>query len=614
VSVRLNDADTALVEEVRYKHRCAETEHKQFRKHASEFYGLYRGLQDFRDSHRAEPDRDVVVRRAKKEWGAELFIPMAYRTVETIVPRMLAHRPRMNPIPEDDVAVGTVENMRRLIAKQQAQIRYEVELQKVCKDGLIYGLGVQKTGWRTTKKNVHRLGPSELKDWTSPVNVVNERVVFDDPYAEWIDPFAFLWDPYGHSVGTCEYVFHRVYRSSAYVQKMVEAKLWRSGEWDVTCDWTLEDLRSTAPANKEDEIQSERRQAEGYNTSKEGPGRHEVWEYHDGERVVVILNGEFPVMVGENPMPDGSLPFQVFRPTIIGGRMVGIGEIEPIKDLQYELNTLRGQRVDAGTMALNRGYFFDESLVNADDLQIGPNLGVPVNGSPRDALWPMQIAEVPQSAFQESAAIQSDIESIVGITDGLAGANDQTQQTATGAQLVVQAAGIRIENKTRLMGEEVIIPAGEQFVLLNQSHILSKRTMFVPSASTVESPGLWEKVELGPEELQGLMSMQMDDGSTMAENVPQQRQDMQTWMGLLGNPAFDQAKVAQKVIENAGVKTNPQAFLVPQEPQIPASLVESALGAIGVPNEVFMQALDAVQQQSDQGEQGQPQGPAEEGQ
>jgi hypothetical protein len=120
--------------------------------------------------------------------------------------------------------------------------------------------------------------------------------------------------------------------------------------------------------------------------------------------------------------------------------------------------------------------------------------------------------------------------------------------------------------------------------------------MFVASASTVESPGLWEKVELGPAELQGLMSMQMDDGSTMAENVPQQRQDMQMWQSLLGNPAFDQGKVAQKVIENAGVKVNPQAFLVPPEPQIPASLVESALGALGVPNEKFMQALDQVQQ------------------
>jgi hypothetical protein len=42
----------------------------------------------------------VIADVRRREWGAELFIPFAYRTVETIVPRMLAHRPKMNPLPE----------------------------------------------------------------------------------------------------------------------------------------------------------------------------------------------------------------------------------------------------------------------------------------------------------------------------------------------------------------------------------------------------------------------------------------------------------------------------------------------------------------------------------
>lgn len=611
--VALNEPDRLLVEEIRDKHRCAETEHRQFRKHASEYYALYRGWTDFVDRNRVEPDRDVVTRRAQKEWGAELFIPEAFRIVETIVPRMLAHRPRMNPLPQDDVAVANVENMRRLISKQQEQIRYEVELQKVCKDGLIYGLGVQKVGWRKEYRTVRGIGPSELQGWERPVKTSGERCVFDDPYAEWIDPFGFLWDPYAHSIRTCEYVIHRVYRSDAYVAKMVKLGYWRAQENDPLCEWTLEDLLKGTASNKEDEIQSERRQAEGYG-KKEGPGRHEVWEFHDGDRIVAVLDGDWPVMVGENHIPDGSIGFQVFRPTIVGGRMVGIGEIEPIKDLQYEVNTLRGQRIDAGTMALNRGYFFNESVVNADDLQIGPNIGVPVNGDPRDALWPMQVADVPQSAFQESAEIMSNIEGATGVADSISG-GEQSQQTATGAQLVVQAASIRIQNKTQLMGQEVIIPAGEQWILLNQSHILKRRQMFVQTGEEMSGEGAWEKVELGPEEMQGLMSMQMDDGSTMAENVPQQRQDAQAWMALLGaagpngQPLFATEKVAEKIIENYGVKSNVQAYLAPQEPQLPASVVEQAIGVFGVAPEQFMQVLQQLEQQQQQAQEPQ----AEEG-
>jgi hypothetical protein len=83
--VQLNDTDKARKDRVVAAYGAAEQEHKQFRTRAGRYYGLYRNLQDFRENNRDRRDRDVIL-TARREWGAELFIPFAFRTVETIVP------------------------------------------------------------------------------------------------------------------------------------------------------------------------------------------------------------------------------------------------------------------------------------------------------------------------------------------------------------------------------------------------------------------------------------------------------------------------------------------------------------------------------------------------
>lgn len=601
--VTLNEPNKALVERVQHCFTLAEREHKQFRDHAGEFYALYRNLQDFRQANVDRRDRDVV-RSAKREWGEELFIPYAFRTVETIVPRMLAHRPRINPLPEDQEAFGNVDNMRLMLDKQQERIGYELVLQDICKDGLIYGLGVQKCGWETKKRRVRRIREGTAKNFGMWVEDVDgdgrypEAVIADDPYAEWIDPFDFLWDPYAHSIDTADYLFHRLWRSDAYIAQMVKSGKWRAQENDPDCEWTLEDILSSSARTKFDEVQADRRAAENYGTQRENDrGRHEIWEQHDGEEIVTVVNSEFPVQRGQNIMPDGSKPFQVFRPTKVPGRMVGIGEIEPIRDLQYEINLLRGQRRDAATMALGRGYAFDETAVNADDLVIGPNIAIPVNGSPRDFLFPLPVPDVPASGYSEENAIKGDIETTSGISDSVTGGEGGgTSATATGAQLVQQAAGLRIQNKTARFGREIIIPAGAAWISLNQVRILKPRPVRVPNDTPGVNEPAWSIVQLGPNELRGRMAVELDDGSTMAKNVPQMRQDAQAFQSLMGNPLFRPEFIAQRILQNLGVE-NTKAAIVPPEPQIPASVVEEFLGLAGIPPEALVAFMDQKQAQ-----------------
>ncbi|HTE62320.1 MAG TPA: hypothetical protein VK631_18340, partial [Solirubrobacteraceae bacterium] len=530
--VSLEGPERELVQVVEQAYQRAEPEHKTFRDKADEFYRLYRGFTDFRDqvAKGHYRDRDAAQREAQAEWDAELFIPFCYSTVETIVPRMVAKGPRMIVVPRDEAALGNVRHMKIVVDAQQKQINYETVLQIIGKDGLIYGLGVGKTRWKTEKRF---RAQAELEPITGRYveGVAKEYVCFDDAIAERVDPYDFMWDPLGDSMETVEFVIHRLWRSSATIVRNVEAGIWRAQENDPECPWTLEDLLSSRAKTQRSNVWDERLTAEGYNArAGRQDALHEIWEYHDGARVVTVLDGAYPVQHGPNPSGESTFPFQIYRPTVVGGRFAGISEVEPIRHLQYEINTLRSQRRDAATLSLMRTFAFNETAVDAEDLVFGPNTAIPVNGDPREFLFPIPVPELPASSYREEQAIVDDIQRTSGISDPVSGGDAGASETATGVQLVQAAATMRIQNKTRLLETSIIVPQGYEFVALNQRRILTSRTYSIPQEPDPNKPHVpaWQMIEVGPKELMGRMAIEVEGGSTGPENVPQQRADAQT--------------------------------------------------------------------------------------
>jgi hypothetical protein len=86
-----------LVEKVRKRKKEMETVHKQYRDKWDRFEALYRGYDDLKNRVRDAPDQDRrrgVVLDAARGWGEQLVIPMAFATIETIVPRILSRPPK----------------------------------------------------------------------------------------------------------------------------------------------------------------------------------------------------------------------------------------------------------------------------------------------------------------------------------------------------------------------------------------------------------------------------------------------------------------------------------------------------------------------------------------
>jgi hypothetical protein len=569
VAVDLTPEQEDLLEAILRKWRSAETTHKRHRKDWDRWDALYHSRRDLLQAHAsASPrDRDMVLDDARKEFGADLLIPYAFSVVETVLPRLLSNRPRMLFTPRNEESARNVANVRDVMDAQQHKANYELKLQTTGRSGLIYGLGVQHLAWRREEADRKRLVPRVLGNIDGRGEWAEEsyrQVVWDDPDVQDVSPYDFLWDPYGACMNTVGYVFHRTWRSTEYVLAKVARGDWGSKVGGV--DLEREDLEGGEGKARYVELWKPRWNAQG-NRIDLKEHIHEVWQFHDGRRVVTIVNQKWPVALAENPAWHGRMPFHIYRPTEVLHAFCGKSEIEPMEDLQHEMNMLRTDRRWNALMKLHQSYFYDEGTVDPDEIKIGPGTLNPVNagGVPlRDLLHPVSVGDIPNSSYQEEAALQADIERVTGISDPVSGASTGAEQTATGVQLVQAAAGLRIQAKTRRIELELIKPSAEDWLALNQQRIREEREIVVPASPEPGNPERrWAWRKIGPQQLQGEFDVVPDGGSTAPDNVPQMRQDAQMLQQLMGLPGVDPRKVLPLVIEKLGIKA-PETLLMPE--------------------------------------------------
>jgi len=561
--------DVALLAEVAEWFRRADTEHKRYVRAWDHFDSLYHNYRALLSAHSDAPsprDKDAVLGDARKEFGEELHIPYVFSTVETILPRALSNRPKMLFLPRDETAERNVDNVTVVCDAQQQQADYELKLQTTARSGFHYGLGVQKLGWCLRHRDTFQLVPDGQGSWNArPVTVK----AFDDPDVEDVDVHDFFWDPFADSMRTMRRCLHRTWRDTGYVYNQI-----RSGEWG-RAPLELADIEASGAVNKYNEAWAGRRQAQGIDgTVSRTDDVHEVWEFHDGQRVVTVLDRQWVVEVIDNPYWHREMPFHAYRPIEVLHRFVGKGIIEPIEDLQRELDWLRTDRRWNAMLKLHQAFAYNDGVVDPAMIKVGPGALVPVNGDPHDLLVPLTVGDIPNSGYQEEAALQADIQRTSGIDDTVAGAGTSlASQTATGVQLVQAAAGLRIQNCTRRLEIELLKPEAQQWLALNQQRIISNRTVRIPMEPTPDEPDRrWAWRQVGPAELAGEFSVDPEGGATAPKNIPQDRQDAMQAMQLFAQvPGVDLRKLALWAMDKMGI-AGPEQFMGPPQTVPPQTL------------------------------------------
>jgi hypothetical protein len=579
----------------------------QFRDRCNARYRQYRSFSKLRSSWiKAGPnDRDGLLLDAKANWGANLHIPLSYSTIEKLVPAAVSHRPKMLYLPRQERWQENVESIRLLHDAQQEQIDIDLAFQDVMRSGRIYGLGPAKTFWRTEYANRRRakrriFGPGKY--------VLGRResvCTFDDPDFEAVSVFDFMWDPMSSAMtgsGRARWVVHRIWLDLGDCLHRVD-----SGDWNTESAKLLDEdvLRGMGSGQKYDEVWQERMEASGFGSFNLSRGEHihELLEWHDGDRVLSVLDRSVLVQDGENQCV-GSLPFQVYRPTPLQGQMVGIGDLEPLEHMQRELDTLRSQRRDAATLALSAGYIYDDAFVDEEDLVFGPHAAIRVTnaGDVRNVIQPIQVKEPPGTSYEEERVIRTDIEAVSGASESMDPSKGQVSAgTATEAQLVQASLSRRIELGSRRFEIEVVRQAARCFLHLNQRMILKDREAIrVPDEGLdyeqAAQEGRWRWFPIGPGALQGEFEIVPEGGSMAARNIQQDRQDAQMFFAMAqGNPHIDPRRPLIRALELCGVR-DPESWLKQQEAPVPPMALQ-LLAQAGVPEPLIQHAVQLAQQQ-----------------
>jgi hypothetical protein len=597
-----------LLNKVRADWDLADKIHKPWWREAENWIRQYRVYKDWRQAVSSASPRDKlpIIGEGRATWDADLHIPYAFSTVETILAQMLAHRPRMLIEPRDEEALGNVDNMKFLMDAQQERIHYELVLQDIGKDGLILGLGWQKIFWEQDVRERKRLRERKVLSKALPsrspyaVETVREPKA-DDWTAVRCEPGDMRWDPYAGRVEDCGFFIHRLWLDEPTIRHRVE-----TGDWTLPEGWTPDDLVGVGKESQAySETYSARNKISGFtdfNNAERTP--YEVWEYHDGERVVTILGRSAVVQIAENPCWGGNYPFQAYRPTTAAnGLMPGIGELEPLEHLIREMDTMRTQRRWNVALVLQKVMAYRAGVVDPDDIKIGPGMLIPVNGDPNELLREINFGDIPNSSWREEERLEENINRTSGVSDPITGGGS-AGGTATEAQLVRAAASTRIQNKARRIEVEIIQSGGEYAVELNQQKILTNRLIHVPQPpQPYEAERRWAWKAIKPSELMGKMAVKVEGGSTMAENVPQNRQDAMQMANLMrGDPHIQQRKMWEEVIGKFGYE-HAEQWLVPEGPQIPPEALQF-LQDNGVDPDLIQMALQSAQQQDPTGGQG----------
>lgn len=559
---------------------------REFRERCMNRYRQYRGFKQFADTWVAAPeaDKDEILRESKENWGASLHIPLSFRTIETMVPRAIAQRPRMLVLPRKQEYAANARPMRQLLDVQQDQIDIDLAFQAVMRSGHIYGIGAGKTFWKTKKQKRRPVKRRTFKrDSFFVGKKLEEVVVFDDPMFEDVDIFDLMWDEYGHDVNSCGWMIHRSWLSTRAIVERIQDGTWAT---ETAQNVKYEEVARNADGVKYDEVWQERLAASGFTTATQvarGDAPHEVLEWHDGERVMHVIDRKWLMQEDENACL-GTKALQVYRPTPLQKQMVGIGDLEPLEHLQRELDTLRSQRRDAATLILAGAFAFDESAVDRDDLIFGPGAAIPVqNARPGDALQKLQFGDLPGSGYQEEAAIRADFEAVSGLQDGLDSSPGGTAGTATEAQLVRAALGARIELGARRFEIEIVRQSARAFLRYNQRMILKEREYMLPDHRQLPDAqygdvSAWLKI--GPQQLMGEFEVMAEGGSMAQRNVPQDRQDAMQFFQMSQNPQLDPRRPLIKGLELMGIE-DPESWLAAGDKPVPPAALEMLKQALG---------------------------------
>lgn len=399
-----------------------------------------------------------VTNTTKTTTRAKIFIPVTFKVIENAVAKFVnlifnqEEFFEVVPMDKRDEAVARV--IQELLLYQLMRCNFFTKFIDFVKQLLLYGTSYLKVYWKVRREWVwtrnpirapitimgFSLGLNRITGWEEKKEY---KVVERRPEVDVLDILDVFPDPTAPVVKDGRGVFIRSWISMDELKKMGK------GKYPVYTNTDDDKLKAT---NKYyDSSRQNRLATRGVGDPSLDEGKQveilEFWGRYDldgdgidEECLITIGNRTVLLRAAPNPFHHQKRPVLKSTFSSVPMEWFGIGLVEPIVPLQHELNTLRRQRLDNVNLSLNRMWLVNSLAdVDIDTLVSTPN-GIILTDD-MQGVQPMQTNDVTQSAYNDAAIVQGDIEEVT-VPKAASGTPESGKlgRTARGAQLIIGQA------------------------------------------------------------------------------------------------------------------------------------------------------------------------------
>jgi len=418
----------------------------------TEFYKLYRAYLD----------------ESRYPWRSNLFIPYSFWTIETIVPRLVARKPKLLVLPREEKDEQQADIIEELIDYEWKEIGMDQIIEDMAREGLKYGTSFVKVGW-------------------------DQEAMM--PKVENIDILDLYVDPYATSIEDARFVIFRTFKSKEEIKA--------NPNYKNTAQ--LEGLEGVDKEGNKSQRYAIQKMSDPTASGIRSEKKIEIIEHWTKDSLKVVAAEKIVLRDDENPFKDNKIPFVVFKDYPVAFEFYGIGEIEHLESLQNEANSIRNQILDANNLIINPMYEVDPtSNVNIQNLISKPGAIL------QKGLKPVRQPILPAHAFQLERDIKNDVQQTTGVTDYQIGGTSERSplnKTATGVSLIQEAGNQRFKLKIRHL-ENSIKELGSMLLARNQQYMVKTKTIRIIGEKGLE----FKKIK--PKDIGGNYDIIPEAGST----------------------------------------------------------------------------------------------------
>ena len=403
-----------------------------------EYYRLWRGIWLQSD-------------RTRESEKSRIIAPALQQAVESSVAELeeaTFGRGKWFDIQDDmlDQDKTDAEYVRNLLQEDLEKTGVKDAVCEIFLNGAIYGTGIGKI---VVEQNIERSPVEQPVEGTMTTTRQLTEYPSIDVKLEPISPKEFLIDPSANSINDALGVAHEVIKPRYHVVDGIKSGIYR----DVPLDGSYDTVRFG--------FDSEMKQADESDSVKiteywglvpkrflKAKTDKDDFEYTKKdelvEAVVTLVNDEYILRAEENAFMMVDRPFISYQHDIVPNKFWGRGVCEKGYNPQKALDAEMRARIDSLALTTTPMMAADATrLPRGIKFEVRPGKTILTNGSPRDALMPLDLGTTDQSTFTQVASLQNMIQMGTGSAD----AGSAERATSSGMSMA-QSASIKRQKRT----------------------------------------------------------------------------------------------------------------------------------------------------------------------